>query len=196
MTADGGTVRRRWAARPWRARAVRLLVYALPVAGSLGCVHLVTTIVGAPPASLWLFLVWWLAMSLTATAVVAVAYALLRRLLPLGALLELSLVFPDEAPSRFRLALHSGTVDSLEERLSLMKAAHEATSAQQAAEILIRLAAALDVHDRSRAATRSGFAPTPTASARSSAWGPTISTSSTGRRSCTTSGSSRSARRS
>jgi hypothetical protein len=148
MTAAGRTDRRRWAARPWRARGLRLLVYALPVAGSLGFVHVATSITGVPTSSLWTFLLWWLAMSLTATAVVAVAYKLLRRLLPLGALLEISLVFPDEAPSRFRLALRSGTVDSLEERLRLMRAANEATSAQEAAEILLRLVGALDVHDK------------------------------------------------
>src|SRR5688500_5074918 len=148
MTAAGRTDRRRWAARPWRARGLRLLVYALPVAGSLGFVHVATSITGVPTSSLWIFLLWWLAMSLTATAVVAVAYKLLRRLLPLGALMEISLVFPDEAPSRFRLALRSGTVDSLEERLSLMRTANEATSAQEAAEILRRLVSALDVHDK------------------------------------------------
>jgi HD domain-containing protein len=139
--------RRRWAAQPWRARGLRLLVYALPIAGSLVFVRLATAVTGVPTGSLWTFLLWWLAMSLTATAVVAVVYARLRRLLPLGALLELSLVFPDEAPSRFKLALRSGTVDSLEERLRLMKEANEAASAQEAAEILLRLAGALDVHD-------------------------------------------------
>ena len=52
-----------------------------------------------------------------ATVVVSVLYACTRRLLPLGALLNLSLVFPDEAPSRFRLALGTGTVETLEQRL-------------------------------------------------------------------------------
>ena len=147
MTAADPKDGRRWASRPWRARGLRLLVYALPIALSLGFVRLATEITGVPTGSLWTFLLWWLAMSLTATAVVAVVYARLRRLLPLGALLELSLVFPDEAPSRFRLALRSGTVDTLEERLRLMRAANEATSAQEAAEILLQLAGALDVHD-------------------------------------------------
>ena len=148
MTAADRTDRRRWAARPWRARGVRLLVYALPVAGSLGFVHVATSITGVPTSSLWVFLLWWLAMSLTATGVVAAAYALLRRLLPLGALLELSLVFPDEAPSRFQLALRSGTVDTLEQRLRLLKEANEATTTQRAAELLLQLVGALDIHDR------------------------------------------------
>ena len=87
-------------------------------------------------------------MSLSATAVVSLVYALSRRLLPLGALLDLSLVFPDESPSRFRLALRTGTVESLEERLHELRQANEAASAQEAAEILLQLAGALDVHDK------------------------------------------------
>ena len=144
--ADGH--QHRWSAHPWRARGLRLLVYALPLGGSLLFVRLATAVTGVPTASLWIFLVWWFGMSLAATAVVSLIYALSRRLLPLGALLELSLVFPDESPSRFRLALRTGTLESLEERLRLLRDANEAASAQEAAEILLQLAGALDVHDK------------------------------------------------
>ena len=138
----------RWSAHPWRARGLRLLVYALPIAGSLGFVRVATAVTGVPTRSLWVFLLWWLAMSLSATAVVSFVYAVSRRLLPLGALLDLSLVFPDESPSRFKLALRSGTVESLEERLHQLRLANERASAQEAAEILLQLAGALDVHDK------------------------------------------------
>ncbi len=148
MTADKGAYPHRWAAHPWRARSVRLLVYAFPVALSLAFVHVATSITSPPTASLWVFLLWWLGISAMATVVVSAVYAFSRRLLPLGALLELSLVFPDAAPSRFQLALRTGTVESLEERLRLMREAKEAPTAQAAAEILLRLAAALSVHDR------------------------------------------------
>jgi HD domain len=139
---------RRWAAHPWRARGLRVLVYALPIAGSLAVVHFATSITGVPTSSLTVFLLWWFAISILATGVVSAGYAATRRLLPLGALLELSLVFPDEAPSRFQLALRSGTVESLEERLDLMREAGEALSAQEAAEILLQLVGMLDAHDR------------------------------------------------
>ena len=148
MAAASPTPSGRWSAHPWGARCLRALVYTLPVAGSLGFVRLATAVTGVPTGSLWIFLGWWLAISLTATGIVSAIYAVTRRLLPLGALLGLSLVFPDEAPSRFTLALGSGTVESLEDRLRLMREAGEAPSAQEAAEILIRLAAALDIHDR------------------------------------------------
>src|SRR5919206_4325259 len=144
MTAAAGTRADRWAARPWAARSLRVLVYALPIAGSLGFVRLATSLTGVSTSSLGVFLVWWFAVSLTATAVVSGIYVLTKRLLPLGALLGLSLVFPDEAPSRFRLALGAGTVESLEERL---QRASEAPTAQESAEILLQLVAALDTHD-------------------------------------------------
>src|SRR5579884_3832582 len=137
----------RWAAHPWRARTLRLLVYAVPIAASIAFVRGTTAITGTPTGSLAVFLLWWLALSVAATAVVSGVCALSRRLLPLGALLELSLVFPDEAPSRFRVALSTGTVESLEERLRRLPADGDGASTQEAAEILLRLVAALDVHD-------------------------------------------------
>jgi hypothetical protein len=120
----------------------------LPIAGSLGFVHLVTSVTGVPTSSLGIFLAWWFGISILATGAVSAVYAATRRLLPLGALLELSLVFPDEAPSRFQLALRSKTVESLEDRLEHMREAGEQLSAQEAAEILIRLVAELDHHDK------------------------------------------------
>lgn len=44
-----------------------------------------------------------------------VARTLTRRLLPLASLLRLTLVFPDRAPSRFAMALRSGSVRHLRE---------------------------------------------------------------------------------
>ncbi len=145
VAADPGA---RWAARPWRARLLRALVYLCPIAGSIGFVQGVTALTGAPTGSLAAFLVWWFALSIAATGVVSVTYMLSRRLLPLGALLELSLVFPDEAPSRFRLALRTGTVEELQRRLRELGDSRRATDPQAAAELLLQLVAALDVHDR------------------------------------------------
>ncbi len=127
---------------------MRGFVYALPIVVSLALVAGATTIVAPPTRSLWAYLGWWLVVSLAATIAVWAVFALTRRLLPLVALFELSLVFPDEAPSRFSLALSSRTVQSLEERVRTMREARAASSMQEAAEILLRLVAALDHHDR------------------------------------------------
>jgi hypothetical protein len=125
-----------------------VLAYGLPILLSLGFVRALTSVATTPTGSLWVFLGWWGLVSLLASVVVSAVYALTRRLLPVGALYELSLVFPDRAPSRFELALRTNTVESLEERARLMREARETSSAQQAAEILLRLVAELDRHDR------------------------------------------------
>jgi hypothetical protein len=138
----------RWSARPWAARTLRVVVFGLPILASVAFVQLLTSVTGIPTSSLWVFLGWWLGVSILASVVVSGLYALTRRLLPLSGLLGLSLAFPDEAPSRFRLALATGTVESLQARLLRMREARRELDAQEAAEILLQLVAALDVHDR------------------------------------------------
>ena len=143
-----GTSGGRWSAHPWAARALRLGVFGLPVVASVALVQVVTSFTGVPTSSLWVFLGWWFGVSLFASAVVTALYALTRKLLPLSGLLGLALVFPDEAPSRFRLALATGTVETLQERLTRMREDGDELGAQEAAEILLQLVAALDGHDR------------------------------------------------
>jgi hypothetical protein len=119
-------------------------VFGLPILASVALVQLLVSLTGVPTSSLWVFLGWWFGVSIAASIAVSALYSLTRRLLPLSGLLGLSLVFPDEAPSRFRLALATGTVESLQDRL---RSGGE-LDAQEAAEILLQLVAALDRHDR------------------------------------------------
>ena len=107
-----------------------MLAYGAPILLSLGFVHALTSVSATPTGSLWIFLGWWGLVSVLASVVVSAVFAVTRRLLPLGALYELSLVFPDQAPSRFELAFRTNTVKSLEERTRLMRKAREASSAR------------------------------------------------------------------
>ena len=139
VAASGG----RWSAHPWAARTLRVAAFGGPILASVGFVQVLTSFTGVPTSSLWVFLGWWLGVSVLASVVVSALYSLTRRLLPLSGLLGLSLVFPDEAPSRFRLALATGTVEGLQARLRR----GDELDAQEAAELLLQLVAALDVHD-------------------------------------------------
>jgi hypothetical protein len=68
-------------------------------------------------------------------------------MLPLAALLSLTLVFPDEAPSRFKIAMRSGGTAELRRRLD----EYRRTGADEpaiAASRLLELVADLSVHDR------------------------------------------------
>ena len=71
-----------------------------------------------------------------------------RRLLPLAALFKLTLVFPDKAPSRLRVALRAGTVRNLERRLEQGRRDGVGDDPSQAASNILMLVAALTRHDR------------------------------------------------
>jgi len=129
------------------ARLLRGLVFLLPFGASVVFVWLVSRAVTAPSGDLG-FVAWWLALSAGGSAVMFLVDRIARRLLPLAALLQLSLVFPDQAPSRFRSALEAGRVARLEDRLELMRRASRASTADESARLLLTLVAALSAHDK------------------------------------------------
>src|SRR3954454_11914811 len=138
---------RTWSNHRFAALCVRTVAWAAPISVSVVATALVSRAVDRPSG--WLAIaLWWLAMSLVATAMLIVTDRAARRLLPLAALLRLSLVFPDEAPSRFRTALRTGTVHQLEQRVAAVKRSGLPSDPTDAAETLIELVAALSAHDR------------------------------------------------
>ncbi len=144
MAANG---ERRWEARPVSAAALRTAVFVAPIVASMAYVYVASHVV-PKPAERPFFIAWWLGLSATATLVVIGIDKVTRRLLPLAALFKLSLVFPDRAPSRFGTAMRTGTVETLEERLTGAHEEHAIETPTEAAERLLRLVAALDRHDR------------------------------------------------
>ncbi len=70
---------------------------------------------------------------------------LARRFLPLAMLLKLSLVFPDQAPSRFSVALRSTSVKKLQQ---WARTTQHDDGLGALAEKVVTLAAALNTHDR------------------------------------------------
>ncbi len=151
-SANGGSAssqatsldQRAWAPHPWVSRAIRAAILIVPIIAGVVAVRLAGSIVERPDgtAGFWLWMTGLVALS---TTVATGVHRLTRKLAPLGALLTMSLVFPDEAPSRFRTALRAGSARSLERDL----ASGQAPSDQQAAaEELVALLARLNAHDR------------------------------------------------
>jgi len=101
--------RRDWQGRPWLGGALKLGIQLAPLV-------LVTFTLWrlnrhVPPADDWTGTVLrWVGLSIAATALLMMVDRLLRRLLPLAMLVRLTLVFPDQAPSRFKLALRAQSV--------------------------------------------------------------------------------------
>ena len=87
-------------------------------------------------------------MLVLALAVYLLIERIARRLLPLAALFRLSLVFPDQTPSRYRIALLAGTTKGLERAIEESRHGVEGETPAQAAERLLVLVAALNTHDR------------------------------------------------
>ena len=138
-----------WGSRPWVATIMRVVLTVVPLLASVGFVWFVSQWFPAPhDASVGIYVLWWLALSAAGSLVLFVADRAARRLLPLAALLRLSLVFPDAAPSRFRAALQAGKVRRLEDRLRLVSEARDAGTPNESAERLLTLVAALSEHDK------------------------------------------------
>ncbi|MBI5089086.1 MAG: HD-GYP domain-containing protein, partial [Actinobacteria bacterium] len=136
----------RWVGRPWAARGVRALVYLVPFTVSV----VVAVLLGAtlPRASTTSIAVLrFLGISVASTLVLVLVDRVTRRLLPLAALLDLTLLFPDQAPSRYGIALRASSSTTLHKLLEEYQStgAHEPA---RAAERLIELVAALRDHDR------------------------------------------------
>jgi putative nucleotidyltransferase with HDIG domain len=94
-------------------------------------------------------LAWWAAVLGTSTVVLLAVDRLARRALPLAALLRLTLVFPDRAPSRVSVAMRSRNLRSL--RAWAREASTDGAADQpagQRATAVLALAAALNAHDR------------------------------------------------
>jgi HD-GYP domain-containing protein (c-di-GMP phosphodiesterase class II) len=136
----------RWTRRAWWAGVVRLLAFALPIAISVVAAALVNWALPVPHSSRQRLL-WWGLLLVVAVAGLRLGDRLARRLLPLAALLELALFFPDRAPSRFGVALRSGSGRQRQRRLDELGALGPGDPSAAAA-LALELVAGLTVHDR------------------------------------------------
>jgi putative nucleotidyltransferase with HDIG domain len=93
-------------------------------------------------------LAWLVAVLALSTLAAYLIERLARRVLPLAVLLQLSLAFPDRAPSRFAMARTAGNVRRLDERIQAAKRNGLDDDPARAARQILELVAALSAHDR------------------------------------------------
>jgi HD-GYP domain-containing protein (c-di-GMP phosphodiesterase class II) len=155
VSATGGSARsqaddldeRRWKPRRLVSFVVRTAAFAVPVLAAVVVVRLAASVVRRPTGSTAVA-AWVVALTVVATVTVRVVDHLSHRLLPLEALLKLSLVFPDHAPSRFALALRSGSGRALERAVADARSVDGYPAPQEAAELMVSLIASVSRHDR------------------------------------------------
>ncbi len=136
-----------WTARPWTARTIRAFVFIAPLVISI-VVAWVLSSVAPRPGSFTAGVVRWLVIALVSTCVLLAVDKLARRLLPLATLYGLTLAFPDQAPSRYHLALRNGSTAQLRVRIAEARAGKLGDTPEDAAERVLELVMALSVHDR------------------------------------------------
>ena len=92
---------------------------------------------------------WWALLIALPLIVYVLSSRLARRALPLAALLRMTLVFPDKAPSRMAVARRAGSTRALERQLAdKRERGAEVDEPTVAAEQILALAASLNRHDR------------------------------------------------
>jgi hypothetical protein len=142
-----GDTEDRWQPRPILSLVLRGVATLAPAAVALAF-SLVASRVVAPPPGSGPRIAWWLSLSVLSLVVLVGVQRMARRLLPLAALLKLSLVFPDRAPARYKLAREVGRPKDLQRLVERAREAGREGGEALAPQTVLELVAALSVHDR------------------------------------------------
>jgi hypothetical protein len=139
VTAESVPTDGSWRPRPVLSAAVRVLVYAAPIAaGTLAVRAVVPEMTGAMPRLLSAIVALFLAV-----AVSLLVSRLSLRLMPLVVLLRMTMLFPDKAPNRLKVARRATSMREITRLL-----ASKNLTEHEAAETMLSLVTALGRHDR------------------------------------------------
>ena len=147
MDASRPSGSRSWQARPFVGKSLRAFVLVAPivvaVASSIVANHLIPR-----GDSLAISVLRVIPIMIISTGVVWVCDKGARKLLPLAVLMQLSLVFPDQAPSRFKAALKSGSSRHLGKLVDETRRNGLSSDPGEAARQVVQLIGVLGDHDR------------------------------------------------
>jgi len=136
---------RRWKSFSRTSFFISASVIAVPIAVSAAAALVVSHLVPRGH-TLATEALWWIAVLGTAGLLAIGAGRLSRRLLPLAALLKMSMLFPDKAPSRLAVLRKVGSTRGLKRQLHAEEGTH--SELNSAAIEILALATALGQHDR------------------------------------------------
>ena len=135
-----------WQPRPVLGASVQFFALIVPIAAAIATSALLSRHMPEPQTWPGRIASFGFLMVVSSFVLVTVD-RLARRLLPLAALLRLSMVFPDHAPDRVKVARNAGTRD-LARRLHHARHDGLGDTPAEAAERILALASALSSHDR------------------------------------------------
>ena len=137
----------RWKSHVWLARMLRVAIAVAPLTVSILFTYTAGRV--APPDRVGLHRWVWIAVVFVLANVVLFGLTrLTRRLTPLVALMKLTLVFPDAAPSRTRAALRNSNSRTMLREMEEARARGERTGAALHGDYLVQLLKEVNDHDR------------------------------------------------
>ena len=137
---------RRWKSFSRTSLLVSAIVVAIPIAVSAMVAFALSHLLPRPH-TVFSEVLWWIGVLGAAGFAAIGASRLARRLVPLAALLNMSMLFPDKAPSRLAVLRKMGSTRSLDRQLQSGEVSPTSDLNDAAIEILA-LATALGQHDR------------------------------------------------
>jgi putative nucleotidyltransferase with HDIG domain len=137
-----------WQPRNGLSALVSVSIFLAPILVAIGMTTVVADLVPMPHEGI-AKVAWWVLIIAVPGVVYALANRLARRALPLAALLRMTMVFPDKAPTRMAVARRAGSTRALERQLAEgRREGAEVDEPAVAAEHILALAASLNRHDR------------------------------------------------
>lgn len=137
----------RWKDRPFRAWLIRVAVFVVPIIAGIAAATITAQLLPAANG-IWQTIAWWTLVLGSSFVVMWFIDRMARKLLPMAALLRMSLVFPNKAPSRFGVTLKSYSSKRLQADVERAHAEGVDDDPTRAAEYVLTLIASMGHHDR------------------------------------------------
>lgn len=136
----------RWRSRRLASWSLRALIFLAPLAAAVAASLWLSGLLFNPESATEV-VAWWAILIGFSSMVAWGVDRHARRLLPLTVMLRATMLFPDRAPPRYRVALRNSNVKELRRRVSEAESGGS-TDLSAAAELILSLASALNDHDR------------------------------------------------
>ncbi|MGI9643272.1 MAG: Ig-like domain-containing protein [Acidimicrobiia bacterium] len=137
----------RWKDRPFRAWLIRVAVFVVPIFAGIAAATITAQLLPSADG-IWQTIAWWTLVLGSSFVVMWFIDRMARKLLPMAALLRMSLVFPNKAPSRFGVTLKSYSSKRIQADVERAHAEGVDDDPTRAAEYVLALIASMGHHDR------------------------------------------------
>ena len=144
--ADAPPSGERWQSRRLAAWTLRAVILLAPLLAAIAASLWISKRLFEPESALQV-VAWWILLIGFSSVVAWTIDRLARKLLPLAMMLKATMLFPDQAPSRYKVALRTSNVTELRRRIAEHSSGNKA-DLSAAAALTLSLAKTLNDHDR------------------------------------------------